>query len=66
MPAVVRRAERLKFLQRLAAEVAAIDQKEDALGAGKLDEAINEVAGGVSLSGAGGHLDQGASAALGE
>src|SRR6266478_7478381 len=36
--------------QGLVAEVAAVDQEEDAARAGELDEAVNEVDGGVGLA----------------
>ncbi len=41
------------------AESCASGRQEDALGLGKLDEAVVEGTGGVGLAGAGGHLDQG-------
>ena len=50
----------LEFLQRLVAEVAAVDEEEHAARAGELDEAVDEVDGGEGLAAAGGHLDQGA------
>src|SRR5438552_6773038 len=46
--------------QGLVAEVAAVDEEEDAARAGELDEAVNEVDGGVVLAAARGHLDEGA------
>src|SRR5205823_10010340 len=55
--AVVGRDELLEFFQGLVAEVAAVDEEEDAARAGELDEAVNEVDGGVGLAAAGGHLD---------
>src|SRR5205085_885307 len=60
LAAVVGRDELLEFLQGLVAEVAAVDQEENAARAGELDEAVNEVDGGVGLATAGGHLDEGA------
>src|SRR5205814_3451664 len=52
--------------QGLVAEVAAVDEEEDAVRAGELDEAVNEVDGGVGLAAAGGHLDEGAAFVGGE
>ncbi len=63
---LLRRAERLKLLQSLAAEVAAVHQEQNAAGASMLDQAVAEVAGGVGLSTATGHLDEGAWPALGK
>src|SRR5438477_10981609 len=60
LPAVVGRDELLEFFQGLVAEVAAVDEEEDAARAGELNEAVNEVDGGVGLAAAGGHLDKGA------
>ena len=57
LAAVVGRDELLEFFQGLVAEVAAVDEEEDAARAGELDEAVNEVDGGVGLAAAGGHLD---------
>src|SRR5213082_953364 len=51
--AVVGRDELLEFFQGLVAEVAAVDEEEDAARAGELDEAVNEVDGGVGLAAAG-------------
>src|SRR5207249_107452 len=48
------------------AEVAAVDEEEDAARAGELDEAVNEVDGGIGLAAAGGHLDEGAAFVGGE
>jgi len=59
LAAVVGRDELLEFFQGLVAEVAAVDEEEDAARAGELDEAVNEVDGGVGLAAAGGHLDEG-------
>src|SRR5438093_3927346 len=52
--------------QGLVAEVAAVYEEEDAARAGELDEAVNDVDGGVGLAAAGGHLDQGAAFVGGE
>src|SRR2546421_3964950 len=52
--------------QGLVAEVAAVDEEEDAACAGEFDEAVNEVDGGVGLAAAGGHLDEGAAFVGGE
>src|SRR5207247_5726056 len=60
------RDELLEFFQGLVAEVAAVDEEEDAARAGELDEAVNEVDGGVGLAAAGGHLDEGAAFVRGE
>src|SRR5205809_5542139 len=60
LAAVVGRDELLEFFQGLVAEVAAVDEEENAARAGELDEAVNEVDGGVGLAAAGGHLDEGA------
>ena len=63
LAAVVGRAELLVPRRRdqgLIAEVAAPDEEEDAARASELDEAVNEVDGGVGLAAAGGHLDEGA------
>jgi len=62
--AVVGCAEGLELLESLSPKIAAIDQEEDAAGTGELDEAVEGVACGVSLAGAGGHLDKGAAAAV--
>ena len=66
LAAVVGRDELLEFFQGLIAEVAAVDEEEDAARAGELDQAVNEVDGGVGLAAAGGHLDQGAAFVDGE
>ena len=66
LAAVVRRREVLELLQRLAAEVRAIDEEEDAARIGVLDQAVGDVRGGERLAGAGRHLDEGARAARGE
>src|SRR2546422_10950116 len=66
LAAVIGRDELLEFFQGLVAEVAAVDEEEDAARAGELDEAVNEVDGGVGLTAAGGHLDQSATFVDGE
>ena len=58
LAAVVGRDELLEFFQGLVAEIAAVDEEEDATRAGELDEAVNEVDGGVGLAAAGSHLDE--------
>src|SRR5438477_11079536 len=60
LAAVVGRDELLEFFQGLVAEIAAVDEEQDAARAGELDKAVNEVDGGVGLAAAGGHLDEGA------
>ncbi len=57
---VVGRDVVLKFTDGLAAEIAAVDEEEDALGTGVLDEAVGLGDGGEGLTGAGSHLDEGA------
>ena len=52
------------FLLGLLAEVSGIDQEEDALGVGVLEQAVDAGDGGVGLAGAGGHLDRGRAAGL--
>src|SRR5206468_8790164 len=66
LAAVVGGDELLEFFQGLVAEVAAVDEEEDATRAGELDEAVNEVDGRVGLAAAGGHLDEGAAFVGGE
>ena len=63
---VVRRREALELLQRLAAEVGAVDEEEDPARVGVLDEAVGDVGRGEGLAGAGRHLDQRARAVRGE
>ena len=58
LAAVVGRDELLELLQRLVAEVGAVDEEEDAARAGELDQPVDEVDGGEGLAAAGGHLDQ--------
>ena len=48
----------LVLLQRLVAEVVAVDQEQDAPGLGVLEQAPTERAGGEGLARARGHLDQ--------
>ena len=48
----------MELVARLLAEIGAVDEEEDAPGAGVLDEAIGEGAGGEGLARAGGHLDE--------
>ncbi len=60
------RDERLELLERLPAEIAAIHQEQHPLGAGVLDEPVDEIAGGVGLAAAAGHLDERPRALLGE
>ena len=64
--AVVGRDEGLELAQRLVAEIVAIDQEQDAPGAGVLDQPVAEVAGGEGLAAAGRHLDQRARVVGGE
>src|SRR5881409_116800 len=66
LAAVVGRDELLEFFQGAVAEIAAVDEEEDTARAGELDEAVNEVDGGVGLAAAGGHLDEGAAFVGGE
>ena len=66
LAAGVGRDELVKLGEGLAPEIGAVDEEEDAARAGVFDEAIGERAGGESLAGAGGHLDQGARLILGE
>ncbi len=63
---VVGRVVLVEFLLGLPAEVAAIDQKQHAPGAGELDQSVDEADGGEGLAAAGGHLDQGAGLVGGE
>jgi hypothetical protein len=57
---VVGRAVLVELFLGLAAQVAAVHQKQHAPGAGELDQAVDEADGGEGLAAAGGHLDQGA------
>jgi hypothetical protein len=58
--------EALELLQRLAAEVGAVDEKEDAACVRVLHEAVADVRRGEGLAGAGSHLDERARTARGE
>ena len=49
LAAVVGPGELLEFFQGLVAEVAAVDEEEDAVRAGDLDKEGNEIDGGVGL-----------------
>jgi hypothetical protein len=64
LAAVVGGREGLELLVRLAAEVAAVDEEEDPPGAALVDQAVEGRDGGEGLAGAGGHLDEGAGAAV--
>src|SRR5215467_11900612 len=66
LAAVVGRDELLEFFQGLVAEIAAVDEEEDAARASELDKAVNEIDGGVGLAAAGGHLDKRAAFVGGE
>jgi hypothetical protein len=66
LAAVVGGREPLELLQRLAAEVRAVDEEEDAARVRVLDEAVADVRGRERLARAGRHLDQGARVAGGE
>jgi hypothetical protein len=61
---VVRRRVGHEFLVRLLAEVARVDQEQDALGPAELEQAIHRGDGGEGLAGAGGHVHQGAGLVL--
>src|SRR6266508_902419 len=63
---VVGGRERLELLQRLTAEVRAVDEEEDAAGACVLDRAIGDARRRIRLASAGRHLDQGAGPVLRE
>lgn len=52
--------ELLELVQRLFAEVGAVDEEQDSFGIGVLDQAVAKIDGGVGLAAAGRHLDQGA------
>jgi hypothetical protein len=62
----VRDGEALELLQRLPAEVGAVDEEEHASRAAVADQAVADVRRGVRLAGAGRHLDQRARAVVGE
>ena len=55
-----------EFLFGLLAEVAGIDEEEDALHSGVLEQAVNGGDGSEGFSGAGGHLDERARLGLGK
>src|SRR6476646_9776921 len=56
----------LELTQRLASQVAPVHQEEDTACARELDKAIDEADCGVSLAGAGSHLDKGAWPVVGQ
>ena len=58
LAAVVGRGEPLELSQRLTAEIRPVDEEEDPLGAGVLQQAITDVGSSKRLARAGGHLDQ--------
>ena len=58
LAAGVGRDELLELGHGLAAEIGAVDEEQDALGPGVLDEPVGEAARGVGLARAGGHLDE--------
>jgi hypothetical protein len=58
LAAVVRRRVGHELLMRLLAEVARVDQEQDALGAAELEQAVHRGDGGEGLAGAGGHVHQ--------
>ena len=60
LAAIVRWRVGHELLVRLLAQVAGVDQKQDAPGAAELEQAVDRGDGGESLAGAGGHVDQGA------
>ena len=66
LAAVVGRDVLLELLEGLPAEVAAVHQEQDAAGVGELDQAVDRRDGRERLAAAGGHLDQGAGAVVGE
>ncbi len=59
-------AEAMELVAGLLAEVGAVDEEEDAAGAGVLDESVREGTGRVGLAGAGGHVDERARTVVGE
>ena len=63
---IVGRLEVGELVLGLLAEIAAIHQEQDALGAGELEQAIGDVDGGEGLARAGRHLDEGARIGPGE
>jgi len=56
----------LKLFECLAAQVAAVDEKQNPLSAGVLNEPIRNVTGGVGLASAARHLDKGTPTLIGE
>jgi hypothetical protein len=58
LAAVVRRRVGHELLMRLLAEVARVDQEQDALGAAELEQAVHRGDGGEGLARAGGHVHQ--------
>ena len=60
LAAVVGRDVLLELLERLPAQVGAVDQEEDALRLAELDQPVDGGDGGEGLAAAGRHLDQGA------
>ena len=66
LAAVVRRREALELLERLPAEVRAVDEEEDAARVGVLDEAVGDVGGRERLARSRRHLDQRPWAVVGE
>ena len=60
LAAVVGRRVGHEFLMRLLAEVAGVDEKQDAPGAAELEQAVDGGDRGEGLAGAGGHVDEGA------
>ena len=65
-PVLVGRDECLKLFECLAAEVAAIDEKQNPLSASVLNEPIRNVTGGVGLASAARHLDESTRTLIGE
>ena len=61
---VVGRGEGEELLLGLLAEVARVDEEEDAADAGVLEQAVDRRDGGERFSRAGGHLDEGAGAGI--
>jgi hypothetical protein len=60
LAAIVGRRVGHELLVRLFAQVAGIDQKQDALGTAKLEQAVHRRDGGKRFARAGGHVHQGA------
>ena len=59
LAAVVGRDELLELLERLPAEVGAVDQEQDPPRVGELDQPVDRRDGREGLARAGRHLDQG-------